>query len=142
MIYLTRILECQHTPHLLKKQLHSHFFKPYPDINAFGLGMFYPLEAIFEETLPSLVVSLHFIGQMCLSFSATIGFLLLGKTQEMRQESREMMNALMIAGLAAFLALIAPLVETVRFFTRWAGSIKHSLQEKTPETDYKTTINI
>lgn len=131
-MYLQTILTQRKTPDALKKHFHEHFFKPYENTSAFIHGFFYPLEALFEETLPNLVLSLHFIGQAVVSAATTFGYLLLAKN--VAEEGFNALNALALSALTLLTAVFAPIFETLRFFTRWASTLHASLSHQEEPT--------
>lgn len=140
-MYLQTILTQRKTPQALKKHFHEHFFKPYENTNAFARGFFYPLEALFEETLPNLVLSLHFIGQALISSVTTLGYLLLAKN--VTEEGRNALNALALSALTLLTAAFAPIFEAARFFTRWGATLQASLcqqEERAQNLPVKGTI--
>jgi hypothetical protein len=138
MIYLETLFTHHKKPTLLREQLHQHFFKPYEDLSAFTQGLFYPLEALFQETLPSLVLSLHFVGQALFTASRTLGFLLLAHFKECGKERDNTLNALLLATLSLINAVLAPVFEAVRFLTRWGATVAAQLST-TPEKPLSKT---
>ncbi len=129
-MYLQTLLEHHKNPRLLRDKLHQHFFKPYENVGALTQGFFYPLEAIFEETLPNLVLSLYFTGQALTSTFATLGLFLLGNKKETIERKNHTLNALLLSTLTLVTAILGPLLEAMRFFTRWSASLKINLSIK------------
>lgn len=127
-MYLRQILSYYETPEAFKPICRDHFFKPYENTNAFTRGLFYPIEALFEETLPNVIFGLHFIGQALISTGTMLAYLFLGQKKSIIEEKNQIQNALTLSALSLVIAVLAPILEAIRFFTRWSATLKANLE--------------
>jgi len=132
-MYLQTFLKHKNNSKEIRYQLYQHFFKPYGNIGSFTHGFFYPLEAIFEETLPNLILSVYFAGQAFLNTFTSLGYFLMGQTKEAAREKNNSLNAIVLSIATFVTALLAPVLEAVRFFTRWGASVAFNVKSEREE---------
>ena len=127
LMYLKTLLSYKQNPNDASQQLRSHFFRPYANRSAFVCGIFYPIDALFEHTIPNLILTTYLIGQSIFHAFSCLGSLLLLQGDSFLSESQNTVNALFSATVVFALAMLSPLLEAARFFTRWGATVASNL---------------
>lgn len=130
-MYLQTMFEYGDRPKHTQDRLRTHFFKPYANPSSFARGLFYPIDAVFEDTIPNLILTTYLIGQTLFHTFACLGNVLILQGKNASAEGKKVLNSLFVATATLALAFLAPLFEAARFFTRWGATIADSLSPPT-----------
>jgi hypothetical protein len=133
-MYLRTLLNYNKNPKKSNQQLSAHFFRPYSTPSAFVRGIFYPIDALFEDTIPSLILTTYLIGEAIFHAFSSLGSLLLLQGKEASCEGKNSVNSLFLATATFALAMLAPILEAARFFTRWGATVAQNLPKPAPES--------
>lgn len=131
-MYLKTLLDYNKNPKKSKQKLSTHFFKPYSTPSAFIRGLYYPIDALFEDTIPNLILTTYLIGEAIFHAFSTLGSLLLFQGKQASVEGKNSLNSLCLATVSFAIAMLAPILEAARFFTRWGATVAGNLPIPAP----------